>query len=155
VFLSLGRYLCRWTIISQWYHPPSSQCFYHWVDISAGGLLFLDGIIHPVVRFFFCTDMLYYVYLCLKFTFLNNVTIIETKVNLSQEYVIIAAFGKPVQTLWLICSPQSFDYERIWWRLFQRRFCIRFQLCCLAHLFYHIVKINAREYRRFNQKWTL
>jgi hypothetical protein len=29
--------------------PPSSQCFYHSVDTSAGGLLFLDGIIRPVV----------------------------------------------------------------------------------------------------------
>ena len=26
------------------YHPPSSQCFYHWVDTSAGGLLVPDGI---------------------------------------------------------------------------------------------------------------
>ena len=30
------------------YHPPSSQCFYHWVDTSAGGLLVPDGII-PLV----------------------------------------------------------------------------------------------------------
>ena len=34
---------------SRRYQPPSSQCYYHWVDTSAGGLLFLGGIIHPVV----------------------------------------------------------------------------------------------------------
>jgi hypothetical protein len=33
VLLSLGRYLCWWTI------SPSSQCYYHWVGTSAGGLL--------------------------------------------------------------------------------------------------------------------
>jgi len=27
VFLSLGRYLCWWTIRSARYHPPSSQFF--------------------------------------------------------------------------------------------------------------------------------
>jgi hypothetical protein len=31
------------------YHPPSSHCFYHWVDTSAGGLLILEGIIRQVV----------------------------------------------------------------------------------------------------------
>ena len=49
MFLSLGRYLYWWTISPQGYHTPSNQCFYHWVDISIGGLLVLEGIIHPVI----------------------------------------------------------------------------------------------------------
>ena len=49
VFLSLGQYLYWWTISPRVYHIPSSQCFYHWVDTSTGGLLVLEGIIHPVV----------------------------------------------------------------------------------------------------------
>ena len=49
VFLSLGRYLYWWTISPRVYHTPSSQCFYHWVNTSTGGLLVLEGIIHPVV----------------------------------------------------------------------------------------------------------
>ena len=49
VFLSLGRYLYWWTISPRGYHTPSSQCFYHWVDTSTGGLLVLESIIHPVV----------------------------------------------------------------------------------------------------------
>ena len=49
VLLSLGRYLCWWIICSRGYNPPSSQCFYHWVDTSAGGFFVPDGIIHPVV----------------------------------------------------------------------------------------------------------
>ena len=49
VFLSLGRYLYWWTISPRVYHTPSCQCFYHWVDTSTGGLLILEGIIHPVV----------------------------------------------------------------------------------------------------------
>jgi len=27
LLLSLGRYLCWWTISPRGYHPPSSQCF--------------------------------------------------------------------------------------------------------------------------------
>ena len=49
VFLSLGRCLPWWTISLRGYYPPSSQCFYHWVDASPGGLLVSEGIIHPVV----------------------------------------------------------------------------------------------------------
>jgi hypothetical protein len=49
VFLSLGRYLYWWTISPRVYHTPSGQCFYHCVDTSTGGLLVLEGIIHPVV----------------------------------------------------------------------------------------------------------
>jgi hypothetical protein len=33
------------------YHPPNSQCFYHYVDTySVGGLLVLEGIIRPLVN---------------------------------------------------------------------------------------------------------
>ena len=49
VFLSLGRYLYWWTISPQGYHTPSSQCFYHWVNTSTGGILVLECIIYPVV----------------------------------------------------------------------------------------------------------
>ena len=49
VFLSLCLYLYLWTISPRGYHTPSSQCFYHWVDTSTGGLLVLENIIHPVV----------------------------------------------------------------------------------------------------------
>ena len=43
-----GWYLCWWTISPRGYHPRS-QCFYHWVDTSAGELLVPAGIIRPVV----------------------------------------------------------------------------------------------------------
>ena len=49
MFLSLGQYLCWWTISHRGNHPPSSQCFYHWINTSAGGLLVTEGIIRPVV----------------------------------------------------------------------------------------------------------
>ena len=49
VFLSLDRYLYWWTISRRGYHTPSSQCLYHWVDTSTGGLLVLECIIHPLV----------------------------------------------------------------------------------------------------------
>ena len=49
VFLSLGRYLYWWTISPRGQHTPSSQCFYHWVNTSTGGLLVLECIIYPVV----------------------------------------------------------------------------------------------------------
>ena len=49
VLLSLGRYLCRWTISPRGYHPPSSQYSNHWVDTSAGGRLVPEDTIHPIV----------------------------------------------------------------------------------------------------------
>jgi hypothetical protein len=39
-----------WTTSVRGYQPSSSQCFYHWVDTSAGGLLVSEGINHPVVN---------------------------------------------------------------------------------------------------------
>ena len=50
VFLSMDRHLCWWTISHREYHPFSSQCFYHWIDISDGGLLVTESIIRPVVN---------------------------------------------------------------------------------------------------------
>ena len=49
VLLSLGGYLCWWTISPSGYHPPNSQYYYHQVDTSAGGLLVPEDTIHPVV----------------------------------------------------------------------------------------------------------
>ena len=48
VLLSLDRYLCWWTISRREYHPSSCQCYYHWIDTSAGGLLVTESIIRPV-----------------------------------------------------------------------------------------------------------
>ena len=49
VFLSLDRHLCWWTISHRQQHPSSCQCYYHWIDTSAGGLLVTESIIRPVV----------------------------------------------------------------------------------------------------------
>ena len=49
VFLSLDRHLCWWTISHRQQHPSSWQCYYHWIDTSAGGLLVTESIIRPVV----------------------------------------------------------------------------------------------------------
>ena len=49
VFLSLGQYNSWWIISPRGYHSPSSQCFYHWVNTTLGGLLVPEGIILPVV----------------------------------------------------------------------------------------------------------
>jgi hypothetical protein len=50
MFLSLGRYLCCWTINPRRFHSPISQCFYHWVDTSADGPLVPECIILPAVN---------------------------------------------------------------------------------------------------------
>ena len=62
LLLSLGRYFCWWTISPRGYHPPSSQCFYHWVDTSAGGLLVSEGIIRSVVSVSILTWFIRYIY---------------------------------------------------------------------------------------------
>ena len=49
LLLLLGQYLCWWTISPREYHAPSSQCFYHWVNTSVGGLLVPEAIMRPVV----------------------------------------------------------------------------------------------------------
>ena len=47
--LSLGGYLCWWTISPRGYHPPSSQYYYHQVDTSVNGLVVPENTIQPVV----------------------------------------------------------------------------------------------------------
>jgi hypothetical protein len=79
----MGRYTYWWTISPRWYHPPSSQCYYHWVDTSAGGLLVPDGIIRQVVHVPHCHGLLDIL------LFLNNVIIIKTKVLLPQPILVI------------------------------------------------------------------
>ena len=49
VLLSLNRHLCCWTISHREYHPSCCQCYYHWINTSAGGLLVTESIIRPVV----------------------------------------------------------------------------------------------------------
>ena len=49
VLLSLGGYLCLWTISPRGYHPPSSQYYYHQVDTSVNGLLVPENTIQPVI----------------------------------------------------------------------------------------------------------
>ena len=49
MLLPLDRHLCWWTISHREYHSFSSQCFYHWIDTSAGGLLVTESIIRLVV----------------------------------------------------------------------------------------------------------
>ena len=56
VLLPLDRHLCWWTISHREYHPSSSQCFYHWIDTSAGGLLVTESIIRPVVSVYYPLD---------------------------------------------------------------------------------------------------
>ena len=49
LLLSLGGYLCLWTISSRGYHPPSSQYYYHQLDTSVNGLLVPENTIQPVI----------------------------------------------------------------------------------------------------------
>ena len=50
---------------------------------------------------------------------------IKTKVLLPHAYVILVDFAYPLvlflQTLLNYLAFQSFDFERIWWMLFQKR----------------------------------
>ena len=97
MFLSLGRYLCWWTISPWLYHQSSSQCFYHWVDTSAGGLLVPGCIISPVVSV--SGLILFIKYVChWHLQFLNHVIIIKTKVLLPQTYLTLADVGGTVQS---------------------------------------------------------
>ena len=92
LLLSLDRYLCWWTISPRVYHPPSSQCFCHWVDTSAGGLLVPEGIVHPVVSVSALTWLIKY----METSSLIHVIINTTKVLLFQPYVTVADFGYSV-----------------------------------------------------------
>jgi hypothetical protein len=86
--------------------------------------------------------------------FLINVTINKTKVLLPQSYIgDLSWFWLSFLALWFYCSQnfklfgfpfQSFDFERTWWRLFQKRvvrtkldiygFIWRIWLYCLCSL---------------------
>ena len=81
VLLSLCRYLSWWTIRTRVYQPPSSQCFYHFTDISAGGLLERECISRPVVSVLILTWLIRYIY-NLNPQILNNV--IKIKVLILQ-----------------------------------------------------------------------
>jgi hypothetical protein len=74
--------------------------YYHWVDTSAGGLLVPEGIIRPVVSAsalsWFNRYMCYW-----NLQFLNNESIIKTKVLLPQAYVTVADIGDPIYALLL------------------------------------------------------
>ena len=50
MFLSLGRYLCCWTISPRGYHQHSSQCFYHWVVFLSLGRYLCCWTISPPSR---------------------------------------------------------------------------------------------------------
>ena len=69
--------------------------YYHWVDTSAGGLLVLEGTIHPVVSASELTWFIRYIYYW-KLQFLTNVILNKTKVLLPQAYVTLADFGDPI-----------------------------------------------------------
>ena len=47
LLLSLGRYLCWWTMSPRGYHLHFY--YYHWDDTSVGGLLVLEGIIYTFI----------------------------------------------------------------------------------------------------------
>jgi len=79
-----------------------SLYYYHWVDISAAGLLVPLVIIHPVVSVSTLTWFIGYIYYW-NFQFLNNVIIIKRKV--SQRKVILADFDYPV--FWFL-DPTDF-----------------------------------------------
>jgi hypothetical protein len=78
LLLSLGRYLCWWTISPWGYHPSSSQCYYHWVDTSAGGPLVPEGIIHPVVSALALTWCIIHIFYR-NLQFLNQVIIFKLR----------------------------------------------------------------------------
>jgi hypothetical protein len=83
LLLSLGGYLCWWTISPWGYHSLSSLGFYHWVDTSVGGLLVPEGIVHSVVWASPLTWFIRYIYYW-NLLFLNNMIINETKVVFPQ-----------------------------------------------------------------------
>ena len=80
-----------------------------YVDISAGGLLVSEGIIHPVVS---VSALIWFIrYICYRnLQLLNNVIITKAKVLLPQVYVTLADFGDPVYALWFACSKNLFGF---------------------------------------------
>jgi hypothetical protein len=77
LILSLGQYLCRWTISLRVYHPPSSVWKLTWF-----------------IRYIYKT-MYYWI-----LQFINNVIIITTKVFIRPTEVKLAEFGYTVYALW-------------------------------------------------------
>ena len=69
--------------------------YYHWVDISASGLLFPEGIIRPVVSVSALTWVIRYIYYW-NLQFLNNVIINKTKILLPQAMVTSEELGYSV-----------------------------------------------------------
>jgi hypothetical protein len=63
------------------YHLPTSQCFYHWVDTSAGGLSVPDGIIPLVANASALAWFIIYIYYW-NLQLLSNAIINQTKVLL-------------------------------------------------------------------------
>ena len=88
-----------------------SSYIYYWVNTSAGGVLVPESIIRPVVSASALTWFIRYIYYW-NLQFLNNVSINKTKVLLLQSYVTLADY---------YLAFQSFDFDRTWWRLFQKR----------------------------------
>ena len=77
LIISLGQYLCRWTISLRVYHPPSSVSKLTWF-----------------IRYIYKT-MYYWI-----LQFINNVIIITTKVFIRPTEVKLAEFGYTVYALW-------------------------------------------------------
>ena len=102
--------------------------YYHWVDTSAGGQLVPEGIIHQVVSVLTLTWFIRFFYYW-NFQFLKILIIIKTEVLLPLAWVTLANFGYSVYALWFSSSQrplnylafQSFNFERTWWRLLQKR----------------------------------
>ena len=88
-----------------------SSDIYDWVNTSAGGVLVPESIIGPVVNASALTWFIRYIY-CWNLQFLNNVIINKTKVLLPQANVTLADY---------YLAFQSFDFDRTWWRLSQKR----------------------------------
>jgi hypothetical protein len=109
VFLSLGQYLCWWTISPRGYHPPSSQCFYHWVNTSAGGLFVLEDIIRPVVSVLALSWFIRYIFI----TEIYSSEIVnqnKAKVLLPQSLVTLSDFGYPVWWPWVLLLPKLYIF---------------------------------------------
>jgi len=86
LLLSLGRYLCWWTISPQGYHPPSSQCF--------------------------GTDMIFirYIYYW-NVQFPNNVIINKAKVPLPRAFVTLSRLSR--EEMGITCKIRSLSNKNV------------------------------------------
>jgi hypothetical protein len=80
--------------------------------------------------YFDSTDMVYQIYILLKFTVPKSCNYYWNKVILLQTYVTLAYFSYPVEDLWFTSSKRLKNYmvfkyfrveRRTWWRLFLKR----------------------------------